>query len=194
MKFNWQEILQENVAVHCPEEWMATELLTEARMLGYKWCSGESYIDGTHWEMYKENTVYDIFRGQFGSCSFYKYRDTVVYKFNDVLKEGSRRPKKEDTIPTTTASIRWFRINSVKIYKPKGKHVKAVQFEDTLDSYTDIKEFLKDTHMVSYMDGVLLLKRKDHEPSVIHKGIWIVKTDTEVLGYNDSSFRAMFEV
>ena len=43
------EVIQPNMVIHCPEEWMAKALLWAADRLGYKWDKGSSYLDYTHW-------------------------------------------------------------------------------------------------------------------------------------------------
>ena len=44
-------IFEENVVVHCPEEWMANELLRYADSNGYKWATGDGYNNITRWNI-----------------------------------------------------------------------------------------------------------------------------------------------
>lgn len=63
--------LAENTVVHCPTEELANKVLKIAHDNGYKWCTGSSYISSNNcWEPYKENTCYDIVRGEY-SCKEY---------------------------------------------------------------------------------------------------------------------------
>lgn len=52
-----------NTVVHCPTEELAQKVLAKADKLGYKWYCGESFLDKTYWDCFKENTVYCIYDG-----------------------------------------------------------------------------------------------------------------------------------
>ena len=66
MEFN-QELLTNGVGVNCRSEEQAEALLKWADANGKKWCTNQSYIEGTHWNVHKEETIYYIAKGTYGS-------------------------------------------------------------------------------------------------------------------------------
>ena len=68
MEFN-QELLTNGVGVNCRSEEQAEALLKWADANGKKWCTNQSYIEGTHWNVHKEETIYYIAKGTYGSIS-----------------------------------------------------------------------------------------------------------------------------
>lgn len=67
-----QTYVQENVAVHCPTEEQAKELLYFAHKCGLKWSSGAAYIEKNYWYNYRENSCYALYEGKYGSVQRYK--------------------------------------------------------------------------------------------------------------------------
>ena len=85
MKFDWNKILQPKTVVHCPEEWMAMELLDEAHKKGLKWNGGQSYLNFRHWT-YRENTCYEFNPGRRGHLDYLMQEKYNILHFNDVIK------------------------------------------------------------------------------------------------------------
>ena len=61
---NFKDVIfeKENVVIHCPEEWMANELLKYADSKGYEWNIGESY-NNTRWYVNKKSMCYLLGNG-----------------------------------------------------------------------------------------------------------------------------------
>ena len=56
--------------IHCPTLELAKQVLSIFHQLGLKWCSEKRYITYSHWDSYKENTIYYPFEGEFSSLKF----------------------------------------------------------------------------------------------------------------------------
>src|SRR6056297_2694213 len=78
-------IFEKNVAIHCPEEWMANELLKYADSKGCKWNSGNSYLDYNRWKEYKERSCYRVGFGRSSDKIFHKSQNYKVIHYNDVV-------------------------------------------------------------------------------------------------------------
>lgn len=64
--------LHDNEVVHCRTEKEATEVFEIAHDLGYKWCTGQSFVDDTSFSYYREKTCYDILCGELSERSYYE--------------------------------------------------------------------------------------------------------------------------
>lgn len=83
---NFKDVIFEKyVAIQCPEEWMANELLKYADSNGYKWATGDSYNNITRWSIYKEDSCYNIYNGAYDAYSIYIYSDCKILHYNDVV-------------------------------------------------------------------------------------------------------------
>jgi len=79
-------IFEENVAIHCPEEWMANELLEYADSKGYEWNIGESY-NNTRWYVNKKSMCYLLGYGTHCSIDHVLNNKDLytVMKYEDVV-------------------------------------------------------------------------------------------------------------
>lgn len=86
VEFDYDKIMKENVVVNCVTEEQAKNLLKWADSKGLKWCNGESYLKGTDWRVYGENTCYDLFLGTFGNLYYDKDRYKILSYEEALLK------------------------------------------------------------------------------------------------------------
>jgi hypothetical protein len=61
-----KELLTNGVCINCKTEEQAEALLKWASANGKKWCTNQSYIGRTHWNIHKEETIYYIAKGTYG--------------------------------------------------------------------------------------------------------------------------------
>lgn len=94
IQFDYDKIMQEKVVVNCKTEEQAKNLLTWADSKGLRWSNGTSYLKGTDWRLFGENTCYDLFGGTFGSL----YPQTESYKILS-YEEALLKPKPSFTYP-----------------------------------------------------------------------------------------------
>lgn len=60
-KIKFSELLkQNNVVIHTPKEKQAKKLFKKLDKLGYKWKNGDSLLNDTRWQSFKEKTYYDF--------------------------------------------------------------------------------------------------------------------------------------
>ena len=85
LKFDYEKIMKENVVVHCNREWKAVNLLKWAHSNGLKWDRGEYYLKCNAWYMYKDETCYNLYKGEFSSYNYYKNENYKIYKYEDVI-------------------------------------------------------------------------------------------------------------
>ena len=62
--------ISENTCIHCPTLELAKQVLSIFHQLGLWWSSEKHYITYSHWDNYRENTVYYPFEGVFFSLEF----------------------------------------------------------------------------------------------------------------------------
>jgi hypothetical protein len=58
--FDWSSFKSGKFAVHCDTEEKAREFLKECDAHGIKWCGGDKPSSQTHWDVYKDKTLYDM--------------------------------------------------------------------------------------------------------------------------------------
>ena len=85
MKFDWNKILQPKTVVHCPEEWMATELFDEAHKKDLKWGTGQSYLNFRPWT-YQKNQCYCFYGGHHSPLNYFMEEKYNILHFNNVIK------------------------------------------------------------------------------------------------------------
>ena len=82
------------MAIHCPEEWMANELLEYADSKEYKWNAKYRYTDRNYWRFEKQNTIYFIERGTYSSINYVIKNKYKILHYNDVvIKEENNNDK-----------------------------------------------------------------------------------------------------
>lgn len=59
--------ISENTCIHCPTLELVKQVLIIFNQLGLRWSSEKHYITYSHWDNYRENTVYYPFKGLFSS-------------------------------------------------------------------------------------------------------------------------------
>ena len=69
----------EKIVVHCLTEELTEKFLTMADKFGYKWWTGDRYIDNTN---YEPNYCYDIKKGYFSSKDYCLKKGFNIVEFN----------------------------------------------------------------------------------------------------------------
>lgn len=94
-----QELLKGKV-VNCQTEEEAKEFLSFMHENGYKWCSGDTTISKTYWEVNRNNTVYYfdvayeyISYGDKGMVDKEKYQITTYQQFKQLINENNMETK-----------------------------------------------------------------------------------------------------
>lgn len=62
--------ISKDTCIHCPTLELAKQVLSIFNQLGLRWSSEKHYITYSHWDNYRENTVYYPFEGVFFSLEF----------------------------------------------------------------------------------------------------------------------------
>lgn len=84
------------LAIHCDTEEKATKLLKVFDKMGCRWASGDSYIEDTEWERYKEYTAYSNC-GHYGSWLDYLKEGWQIVEFDEIeFEDASSKEKKEE--------------------------------------------------------------------------------------------------
>ena len=75
-------------AVHCDTEEKANEFLALADSVGYRWIGGKSLIEENFWEVYKEETCYEVKKGGFmyRDVDYFKNDNYEIIKYQSPLK------------------------------------------------------------------------------------------------------------
>ena len=62
----------------CQTEEIAKQVLAVAHAYGWKWCSGNLFIDKTNWNQYKKGTYYNIAIGEYCDFEYWKSRKCTI--------------------------------------------------------------------------------------------------------------------
>ena len=76
---DYDKIMQPKTVVYCDTEEKANKLLKWADSKGLTWCNGDSYLNDNQYNVFKDQTCYDLYDGVYGglnNCK--KYRATII--------------------------------------------------------------------------------------------------------------------
>lgn len=78
--------ISKNTCIHCPTEELAKHVLTIFNQLGLKWCNeNQHYTTCINWYIFKENTVYYPFEGEFTSLNYARLIDYKVVNAEEFI-------------------------------------------------------------------------------------------------------------
>lgn len=100
-----------NDAIHCPTEELAKEVLYLASKMGYKWNTGDLFIDCTHWKVNKYETCYYISGGLYGCKELALKQGYNVVSAEKFIKFYSRKnmEEKRNVQVTLEQAKEWFK-------------------------------------------------------------------------------------
>lgn len=79
-------ITKDYLAVHCNTEGKAKKLLFEADKVGLKWDTGTSFLEVSHYEVYKDKTCYNLKEGYYCDFGYYKNElEFEIIEFDDII-------------------------------------------------------------------------------------------------------------
>lgn len=86
VEFDWELFKDKSkkIAVHCKTKEEAKDFCRQMHEHGMTWCTGESYLDITHWDYYAEDTCYDG-DGAFSDCEWYKKEKYTILEWSDYM-------------------------------------------------------------------------------------------------------------
>lgn len=86
-QFNWEEFLDNKIAVHCKTEEEAKDFCKQMHEHGLKWGkSKKSYIEKTNWHVLKEKTCYTNY-GSYSEKDYYIENDFEILEWSDYMKK-----------------------------------------------------------------------------------------------------------
>ena len=96
-KFNWDEFKNKDnkIAVHCKTEEEAIDFCKQMYKHGMEWASGDSYLNYTHYGVYRDKTCY----GGDGGYQSYDYFEKYKYKileWSDYMQKEFTKADLED--------------------------------------------------------------------------------------------------
>ena len=97
IKFDYDKIIRERVAIHCDTKEKANNLLEWVGLNDlkwWKWCVGKSYLKYNNWFwfwfVYKEKTCYNLYTGEYDYYDNYKKNNYTILKYEDVIMEENK--------------------------------------------------------------------------------------------------------
>ena len=102
IKFDYDKIIRERVAIHCDTKEKANNLLEWVGLNDlkwWKWCVGKSYLKYNNWFwfwfwfVYKEKTCYNLYTGEYDYYDNYKKNNYTILKYEDVIMEENKSIK-----------------------------------------------------------------------------------------------------
>lgn len=96
-KFNWDEFKNKDnkIAVHCKTEEEAVDFCKQMHEHGMKWNGGFSYLDYTHYRIYREGTCY-IAKGEYCFKNYYEKRGYTILEWSDCMNKEFTKADLED--------------------------------------------------------------------------------------------------
>ena len=88
---------EHNAAIHCETKEQAERLCNAFNELGKTWMTGAVYVNNTHWDAYKNKTVY-LNNGRFDSVESADKENYKVYEYNDILFNDKKSLLEENKI------------------------------------------------------------------------------------------------
>lgn len=96
-KFNWEEFKDENnnIVVHCKTEEEADDFCNQMHEHGLRWCTGQTYLEGTKYNGFKTKTCYSN-SGRYCNKDYYIENDYKILEWSDYMKVGNKEFTKAD--------------------------------------------------------------------------------------------------
>lgn len=96
-KFNWEEFKDENnnIVVHCKTEEEANDFCNQMHEHGLRWCTGQTYLEGTKYNGFKTKTCYSN-SGRYCNKDYYIENDYKILEWSDYMKVGNKEFTKAD--------------------------------------------------------------------------------------------------
>lgn len=138
----------------CQTEEIAKQVLAVAHAYGWKWCSGNLFIDKTNWNQYKKGTYYNIAIGEYCDFEYWKSRKcTIIFPETflannpmpgEKLGEKTRKPGVKYTLED------WKKENEAsrkraEYWKERADHFKSesIRRSDQLNHFISVNDQLK---------------------------------------------------
>lgn len=96
-KFNWEEFKDKNnkITVHCKTEEEANDFCNQMHEHGLRWCTGQTYLEGTKYNGFKTKTCYSN-SGRYCNKDYYIENDYKILEWSDYMKVGNKEFTKAD--------------------------------------------------------------------------------------------------
>ena len=87
-QFNWEEFKDKNnkIAVHCKTREEANDFCKQMHEHGMKWKDGDSYLNISCWDRYRDKTSYNN-HGGYASYIFYEDEKHTILEWSDYMKK-----------------------------------------------------------------------------------------------------------
>lgn len=88
--FDWEGFKSGKFAVHCDTDEKAKGFLAECETQGIKWRNGDSLLSETDWDIFKNQTIYEMTCGSFGYCQI----NGITHQMNkfDIINYTPSKP------------------------------------------------------------------------------------------------------
>lgn len=87
-KFNWDEFKNtgNKIAVHCKTDEEAKDFCKQMHEKGMKWCTGDSYLENTNYNVHNEGTCYYGI-GEYSSRDFAEKYNYKILEWSDYMQK-----------------------------------------------------------------------------------------------------------
>ena len=160
---------KDNLVIHCDTEEKAEKLLREFGREGYRWCTGNRYIEDTNWEVYRKRTCYSNSRG-YGNIEYFKQNGYTVVEFDEIaIKDSSSEHKDMNYDKIIQLEELLYDLQLNKVLAEVKKNINRVQRGKWqnyrhLTEMTKIVEVYKSIDVIlDYLDNMLLILMEETE-------------------------------
>lgn len=96
-KFNWDEFKNKynKIAVHCKTEEEAKDFCRQMHGQGMKWCTGDSYLENTNYNVYNEGMCYYGI-GEYSSRVYAEKYNYKILEWSDYMQKEFTKADLED--------------------------------------------------------------------------------------------------
>ena len=130
-KFDWERFKTEKIAVHCKTKEEAKDFCREMHDYGMKWNNGDTYLEYTNYNEFKEKTCYSGI-GCFCDYEHYKIEKYEILEWSDYMrKEFTKSDLKDGMVVEERRGVMGFILRD------------RILYEDGWDSLISWEEYLR---------------------------------------------------
>lgn len=142
-KFNWDEFkgADNKIVVHCKTEEEAKDFCRQMHGQGMKWCTGDSYLENTNYNVHNEGTCYYGI-GEYSSRVYAEKYNYKILEWSDYMQKEFTKADLEDGMVVEYRSKSYGRrlVIGDMLIGAEGSHRLIYYNEDLIDTTGD-KDF-----------------------------------------------------
>ena len=181
-KFNWDEFKNKDnkIAVNCKTEEEAKDFCRQMHGQGMKWCTGDSYLENTNYNVHNEGTCYYGI-GEYSSRVYAEKYNYKILEWGDYMQKEFTKADLKDGMVVEYRSKSYGRrlVIGDMLIGAEGSHRLIYYNEDLIDTTGDkdfdimriykIKHVSRFNEILLYSNLELIWERKERKKMTIEE-------------------------